>query len=183
MRVPIIRSSCIALSLLLTVASATAQQRQTEPQLLRRTSDTADPDESGVYRAGRSNLSPDASGSYALNPDGNETIELILSGDGGQLRLQGYVTRLGDGPSDGGTPLTYFFTRTAVSLAGITFVTRQVHGAWWSFSGTIDQGTAQMSTQKGFYFLNGTLTEHFDSGAEQQQRISLPSLPEGHSQP
>lgn len=182
MRPSRLRFAWVALSVLLTAASGAAQQRP-EPRLLHRTSDAADPDESGIYRAGRSSLSIDASGSYALNPDGNETIEIILSGDDGQLRLQGYVTRLGDGPSDRGTPLTYFFARTTVSPTGITFVTRPVHGAWWSFTGTIDQGTAQMSTQKGFYFLNGTLTEHFDGGSEQQQRISLPSLPEGHSQP
>jgi len=38
-----------------------------------------------------------------------------------------------------------------------------------------------MSTQKGFYFLNGTLAEHFDDGQHQSQRISLPLLPEGRS--
>ena len=38
-----------------------------------------------------------------------------------------------------------------------------------------------MSTQKGYYFLNGTLTEHFDTGQSQPQRVSLPLLPEDRS--
>lgn len=106
---------------------------------------------------------------------------MILNGDGNEVRLQGYLTRLGNGESDQGAPLTYFFARTTVSPTQLTFITRQVHGLWWSFAGTIDRGSAQMSTQKGYYFLNGTLTEHLETGQSAPRHVSLPLLPDGQS--
>jgi hypothetical protein len=169
-----------ALFLLLTFASsfAPAQQQLPSPRLQHRRQALA---ESGIFPPGRSNLPNEASGSYALSPNPAEVIEMILNGDGDDVRLQGYLTRLGDGESDHGAPLTYFFARTTVSPAQLTFITRPVHGLWWSFAGTIERGSAQMSTEKGYYFLNGTLTEHFDSGQSAPRRVSLPLLPEGQS--
>lgn len=170
-----------SLLLLLIVAPsfATAQQQLPLPQLQRRRQALA---ESGVFPPGRSNLPNEAAGAYALSPNPAEVIEMILNGEGEDVRLQGYLTRLGDGESDHGAQLTYFFSRTTVSPTQLTFMTRQVHGMWWSFVGNIDRGSAQMSTEKGYYFLNGTLTEHFDTGQSQPRRVSLPLLPEGGSQ-
>jgi hypothetical protein len=180
----VVRGAALLALLLVPVMAApvSAQQQIPRPRLLRRSAQALPQDEAGVYEPGESNLPDEASGGYALNPEGNEVIEIILNGGGGETRLQGYITRRGDGPSDQGAPLTYFFSHTTVSASEITFITRQVHGAWWSFTGSIDRGTARMSTQKGFYFLNGTLTEHFDNGQHQVQRISLPLLPEGRLQ-
>lgn len=155
--------------------------QQERPKLLRRAADADETTLSGVYVPGRTNLPDEASGSYALNPDGNESIEIILNAGSGEARLQGYVTRMGESTWDRGTPLTFFFSRTTISGSQISFITRQVHGVWWSFNGSIDRGSAQMSTQKGFYFLNGDLTEHFDTGQKQLQRVSLPLLPAGQS--
>lgn len=174
MRIP-----ALVLLVLLTAPSLVRGQQQLPlPRLQRRQLALA---EDGIFRPGRSNLPNEASGSYALSPNPAEVIEIILNGDGNDVRLQGYLTRMGDGVSDRGTPLTYFFARTTVSPAQLTFITRQVHGLWWSFAGRIDRGNAQMSTQKGYYFLNGTLTEHFDNGQSAPQRVSLPLLPEGQS--
>ena len=106
---------------------------------------------------------------------------MILNGDGNYVRLQGYLTRMGDGASDRGAPLTYFFARTTVRPTRLTFITRQVHGVWWSFAGTIERGSVQSPSQKGYYFLNGTLTEHFDTGQAAPRHVSLPLLPEGQS--
>jgi hypothetical protein len=169
------------LLLLLIVAPffSIAQQQLPLPQLQRRRQALA---ESGVYPPGRSNLPNEAAGAYALSPNPAEVIEMILNGEGEDVRLQGYLTRLGDGESDHGATLTYFFARTSVSPTQLTFITRQVHGVWWSFVGSIDRGSAQMSTEKGYYFLNGTLTEHFDTGQAAPRRVSLPLLPEGGSQ-
>jgi hypothetical protein len=157
---------------------ASAQQQVPSPRLQRRKQALA---EDGVFLPGRSNLPQEASGSYALSPNPAEVIEIILNGDGDSVRLQGYLTRVGDGESDRGAPLSFFFTRTTVGPTQLTFITRQVHGIWWSFAGTIDRGSVQMSTQKGYYFLNGTLTEHFDTGQSQPRRVSLPLIPEGGS--
>ena len=155
-----------------------AQQQRPLPRLQQRQHALA---EDGIFQPGRSNLPDGAAGSYALSPDSAEVIEIILNGDGDSVRLQGYLTRVGDGVSDRGAPLTYFFARTTVSPEQLTFITRQVHSVWWSFAGTIERGSAQMSTQKGYYFLNGTLTEHFDTGQSAPRRVSLPLLPEGQS--
>ena len=157
---------------------ARAQQQLPLPRLQRRKQALA---ESGVFPPGRSNLPEEAAGAYGLSPNPAEIIEMILNGDGNEVRLQGYLTRLGEGESDQGAPLTYFFARTTVSPTQLTFITRQVHGLWWSFAGTINRGNAQMSTQKGYYFLNGTLTEHLETGQSAPRRVSLPLLPEGGS--
>lgn len=180
MRVPMrMRIPATLLLLLLTAASIPAiTQQRSSPRLQQRKQALA---EDGIFRPGRSNLPDGVAGSYALNPDSSEVIEIILNGDGDAVRLQGYLTRMGDGTSDRGAPLTYFFAQTTVSPTQLTFITRQVHGLWWSFVGTIDRGSAQMSTQKGYYFLNGTLTEHFDTGQSQARRVGLPLLPEGGS--
>jgi hypothetical protein len=162
----------------LPLATATAQKQLPSPRLQERSEALA---QDGIFQAGRSNLPDEAAGSYALSPDPAEVIEMILNGDGNSIRLQGYLTRMGDGTSDRGAPLTYFFARTTVSPTQLTFITKQVHGVWWSFAGTIDRGSAQMSTQKGYYFLNGMLTEHFDTGQSAPRRVSLPLLPVGQS--
>ena len=158
--------------------TAGAQPQLPLPRLQRRKEALA---VDGIFRPGRSSLPEDAAGAYALSPNPAEIVEMILNGDGSSVRLQGYLTRMGDGSSDRGAPLTYFFARTTVSPTQLTFITRQVHGVWWSFAGTIDRGSAQSNAQKGYYFLNGMLTEHFDSGQAAPRRVSLPLLPEGQS--
>ena len=95
---------------------------------------------SGRAVPGRSNLPQEASGAYALSPNPAEVIEIILNGDGDSVRLQGYLTRMGDGQSDQGAPLSFFFARTTVGPTQLSFITRQVHGIWWSFAGTIERG-------------------------------------------
>ena len=174
-----VAAGVLLLSLLpLPIPFAGAQPQLPSPRLQRRKQALA---EDGVFVPGRTNLPQEASGAYALSPNPAEVIEIILNGDGDSFRLQGYLTRMGDGESDQGAPLSFFFARTTVSPAEITFITRQVHGIWWSFSGTIERGRVQSSAQKGYYFLNGTLTEHFDSGQPAPRRVSLPLLPEGGS--
>jgi hypothetical protein len=173
------RTPALFLLLLLTAPPlVNAQQQLPSPRLQQRREALA---EDGIFQAGRANLPDGAAGTYALSPDPAEVIEIILNGDGDSVRLQGYLTRMGDGASDRGAPLTYFFARTTVSPTQLTFITKQVHGVWWSFSGTIDRGSAQTNAQKGYYFLSGRLTEHFDTGQSAPRRVSLPLLPEGQS--
>lgn len=174
------RLPTVLLFLLTCLASmAVAQQQAVTPRLAQRHEALA---ESGVFVPGHSDLPDEASGSYALSPNPAEVVEIILNNEGdGNVRLQGYLTRIGDGVSDRGAPLTYFFERSTVGPEKLTFITRQVHSVWWSFSGTIDRGSVQSSAQKGYYFLNGMLTEHFDNGQSAPQRVSLPLLPEAQS--
>jgi hypothetical protein len=171
-------SPLLLLVSLIAPAMAGAQRQLPTPQLQRRQQALT---EDGIFQPGRTNLPEEAAGSYALSPNPAEVIEIILNGSDDQVRLQGYLTRIGDGVSDRGAPLTYFFARTTVNPAKLTFITRQVHGVWWSFIGSIDRGSVQSNLEKGYYFLNGMLTEHFDNGQSAPRRVSLPLLPEGQS--
>ncbi len=159
-------------------ADAPRLARSTTPRLLRRAAEESTQPQ-GDFQPGRCDLPDEASGTYALSPDPGEIIEMILNGQGEDCRLEGYLTRLGDGESDRGATLTYFFQQSSVSPNQLQFTTRLVHGVWWSFSGRIDRGSAARGGEKGLYFLNGTLMEHFDSGPAQARRVSLPSLPQG----
>jgi len=108
MRIP----ALFLLMLLSAPVLVSAQQQRLSPRLQQRQQALA---EDGIFRPGRSNIPDGAAGSYALSPDSAEVIEIILNGDGDSVRLQGYLTRMGDGTSDRGAPLTYFFARTAGS--------------------------------------------------------------------
>jgi len=75
-------------------------------------------------------------------------------------RLTGYITRLGDRESDEGTPLTFFFATSRLAGQRFSFTTRQVHGVWFSFEGTIVRGNARSRDQQGYYLLEGRLVLH-----------------------
>ena len=90
-------------------------------------------------------------------------------------RLSGFITRLGDRESDEGTPLTFFFATSRLSGQRLAFTTRQVHGVWFSFEGTIVRGTARSRDEQGYYLLQGQLVMHDVASQTQQPRmVSLP---------
>jgi hypothetical protein len=90
-------------------------------------------------------------------------------------RLSGFITRLGDRESDEGTPLTFFFATSRLSGQQLAFTTRQVHGVWFSFEGTIVRGPARTRDQQGYYLLEGKLVLHdVASQTEQARMVSLP---------
>ncbi len=104
---------------------------------------------------GNSLIPDDASGEYMLGKPG-EFIEITLQfGD-----LSGYISRQGDSESDLGTPLTFFFDRTSLQGQQLSFTTRQVHGVWYSFTGTIQRGIGKTRQEDGYYMLTGDLIEH-----------------------
>ena len=123
----------------------------------------------GTRSTGRTILPLEASGEYSLGAGG--TVEVDLQPD----RLSGYITRLGDRESDEGTPLTFFFATSRLSGSRLSFTTRQVHGVWFSFEGTIVRGSARSRDQQGYYLLEGQLVLH-DVGTQTQQArmVSLP---------
>jgi hypothetical protein len=123
----------------------------------------------GTRSSGRTILPLEASGEYSLGAGG--TVEVDLQPD----RLSGYITRLGDRESDEGTPLTFFFATSRLSGSRLSFTTRQVHGVWFSFEGTIVRGSARSRDQQGYYLLEGQLVLH-DVGTQTQQArmVSLP---------
>jgi hypothetical protein len=95
-------------------------------------------------------------------------------------RLSGYITRFGDRESDEGTPLTFFFATSRLAGQRLSFTTRQVHGVWFSFDGTIVRGTARTRDQQGYYLLQGQLILHDVATQTQQARmVSLPMARQG----
>jgi hypothetical protein len=119
--------------------------------------------------SGRTILPLDASGEYALGAGGMIDVELQPD------RLSGFITRLGDRESDEGTPLTFFFSTSRLSGQQMAFTTRQVHGVWFSFEGTIVRGSARSRDQQGYYLLQGRLVMHdVASQTEQARMVSLP---------
>ncbi len=126
-------------------------------------------DEMDTRSSGRTILPLEASGEYTLGT--GEFVDVELQPD----RLTGYITRLGDRESDEGTPLTFFFATSRLSGQRFSFNTRQVHGVWFSFEGTIVRGNAPSRTQQGYYLLEGRLVLHDVASQTQQARnVSLP---------
>jgi hypothetical protein len=126
-------------------------------------------DEMDTRSSGRTILPLEASGEYTLGT--GEFVDVELQPD----RLTGYITRLGDRESDQGTPLTFFFATSRLSGQRFSFTTRQVHGVWFSFEGTIVRGNAPSRAQQGYYLLEGRLVLHDVTSQTQQARnVSLP---------
>jgi hypothetical protein len=152
--------------------SSRAPQLQQRPKL--------DPEGSAnqpLLLPGHTDLPEGAWGEYAFGASG-EVIEMNLEGRGKHQQLSGYVSRLGVGATDKGTPLTYFFSYSSVAPDELSFATLKVHGRWWSFVGNIVRGTAAAPSQRGYYLLTGTVTEHVEAEKlEQRTVVSLPLLP------
>jgi hypothetical protein len=113
------------------------------------------------------NLPTDAGGEYVFGRSG-EFIEIIFQ-DG---VLRGYMSRESGAESDRGAPLTYFFSHTTVDGARISFRTYLIHGAWYSFEGTILRGAARSLADDGYYRLAGSLVLH-DEGTKTEQRHNV----------
>jgi hypothetical protein len=153
---------------LLAVTSLGAQIRPPDPVLHRRDVNQVD-DIFDTRSSGRTILPVDASGDYALGSTGAISVELQPD------RLSGFISRLGDRESDEGTPLTFFFATSRLSGQQMSFTTRQIHGVWWSFEGTIVRGPARSRDQQGYYLLEGRLVMHdVGSQTEQARMVSLP---------
>ena len=170
------RFSCWQIILLLAIAippyapPLRGQTRAPQPVLHRR-SVNQDYDEldTDTRSSGRTLLPADASGEYSLGSGGMVDVELQPD------RLSGFITRLGDRESDEGTPLTFFFATSRLSGQQLAFTTRQVHGIWFSFEGTVVRGSARTRDQQGYYLLEGKLVLHdVASQTEQARMVSLP---------
>jgi hypothetical protein len=145
------------------------------PVLHRRGYSQVDEDlDMGPRSSGRTLLPLESSGAYALGSTGQIDVELQAD------RLSGFITRLGDRESDEGTPLTFFFATSRLAGQRLAFTTRQVHGVWWAFEGTIVRGSARSRDQQGYFLLEGRLVMHDVAGQTEQARmVSLPLARQG----
>ncbi len=166
MKQQIWRTAVIAM-LLLSCHSMLAQST-TKPALHHR-GDPSTTDRPVVVKPGKADalIPEDASGEYMLGHPG-ELVEITMQfGD-----LSGYISRQGDGESDSGTPLTFFFDQTTLRGQTLKFTTRQIHGIWYSFQGTIVRGPGKTREEDGYYLLTGELIEH-DSTQKTDLRRSV----------
>ena len=156
-------------ALLVLALSPVWGQSKSVPALHRRVSEMDNEFDYATQSSGRTALPSEASGEYTMG--GGGTIDIELQPD----RLSGFLTRMGDRESDEGTPLTFFFATSRLSSQQLAFTTRQVHGVWFSFQGTIARGSARTRDQQGYYLLQGQLVMHDAANQTDQARmISLP---------
>ena len=141
--------------LLLSLLNVRAQS--TSDPSLRHRGDPSTTDHPVVVKHGKFNsaIPEDASGEYMLGKPG-ELVQITMQFG----ELSGYISRQGDGDSDSGTPLTFFFDKASVQGQEILFTTRQIHGIWYSFDGTIVRGPGKTHDEDGYYLLTGELIEH-----------------------
>jgi hypothetical protein len=160
---------------LLALAPLWAQTKTQDPVLHRRGYNQVEEDlDMSTRSTGRTLLPLEASGTYALGSSGSIDVELQPD------RLSGFITRMGDRASDEGTPLTFFFATSRLAGQRMAFTTRQVHGVWFSFEGTIVRGSARGRDQQGYYLLEGRLVMHDVAGQTEQARmVSLPLARQG----
>jgi hypothetical protein len=169
------RWSVLAL-LALALGPMWGQTRAPDPVLHHRSYNQVDDELDYTRSSGRTILPLEASGEYALGSGGMVDVELQSD------RLSGFITRLGDRESDEGTPLTFFFATSRLSGQRLAFTTRQVHGVWFSFDGTIVRGSARSRDEQGYYLLQGQLVMHDVASQTQQARmVSLPLARQNHS--
>jgi hypothetical protein len=170
----------IAVAVLLMWTTSSLAQTGSEPALHHRVpgsgSDSASaPSTPGGKQKGTSTLPPSAQGEFMLDETGSVVQITIENGT-----LDGYVSKLVEGQT---ASLTYFFDRTTSQGDHLTFTTRQVHGIWYSFDGTIVRGDAASKQETGFYRLKGTWVMHNESDKSQSATpVSFKSTPRGSSE-
>jgi hypothetical protein len=161
----------VVMLLALCFAAAIYAQSATEPALHRR-GDRSTTDHPVVVKEGKTNslIPEEASGEYMLGHPG-ELVEITIQFG----ELSGYISRQGDGESDSGTPLTFFFDKSSLQGQEIAFATRQIHGIWYSFRGTIVRGSGRTREEEGYYLLTGDLIEHNTAQKTESRTVSLKS--------
>lgn len=163
----------IALAASLLLSSSILCAQSTSKPALHHRGDPDTTDHPVVVREGRTNslIPEDASGEYMLRHPG-ELIEITMQFG----ELSGYISHQGDGESDSGTPLTFFFDQTSMHGQELKFTTQQIHGFWYSFQGTIVRGPGKTREEDGYYLLVGELIEHDAvQKTESRQSVSLKS--------
>ena len=124
-----------------------------------------------------STASDDYSGMYSFLRDG-EFVQITLEEKG---KVSGFVSRYGDSESDKDTFLDQFFESGNLSANHLSFATKQVHGSWFTFEGTIERGQGKTLDEEAYYVLRGTLTRFTTdvnkNTTRQERRVELKSFP------
>jgi len=97
------------------------------------------------------------SGMYTFLKDG-EFVQVTVEDEG---RVNGFVSRFGDGDSDKGAFLDQYFKKDS-KLDGnkLSFSTEIVHGVSFDFKGTVERGEGKNPGDEAYFVLKGSLTEN-----------------------
>jgi hypothetical protein len=120
---------------------------------------------------------------YSFLKEG-EFVQITVENDpnGKSPRVTGFISRFGDSESDKGEFLDHFFIKASLAGNKINFVTKQIHGVAFEFSGTVSRGPAKSRAEEGYYVVTGTLTENTAaSGGKNSSRtreISMKLFPD-----
>jgi len=130
----------------------------------------------GQTPAPAANAAEDISGMYTFLKEG-EFVQLTVE-DG---RLTGFVSRYGDSESDKGAFLDQMFKEGQIKGTAIHFVTREVHGTWFEFQGTIERGEAKDPSAEGYRIVKGKLTQYTegvkDEPTAKSRELTMKSFP------
>ena len=95
----------------------------------------------------------DYSGMYTFLREG-EFIQVTVEEEG---KVSGFISRFGDSETDKNEFLDQFFESGKLDSSHLTFTTKNVHGTWFTFDGTLGRGPGKKPEDEGYYVIRGTL--------------------------
>jgi hypothetical protein len=145
-----------------------------------------------------SQLQPDPKSSAAADPTAlsgeyeflhqGEILQLTIQPDDSSAdkKITGFVSRHGELESDRGTPLDHFITNGVLHGDQLQFRTGTIHGVWFEFKGSIKRGPGHSPGERGYFMLEGKLTEHVVDRdrheTAQSREVTFHSMPAEASQ-
>ena len=123
------------------------------------------------------------SGMYTFLKEG-EFVQVTVEDE---ARVTGFISRYGDGESDKGTFLNQFFKTAKLEGNQLSFTTKEVHGTWFEFKGTVERGEGKNPGDEAYYVLKGTLVENTTDEAKKtssrSRQVALKSFPQDMALP
>jgi hypothetical protein len=125
----------------------------------------------------------DYSGMYTFLREG-EFVQVTVEEEG---KVSGFISRFGDSESDKNQFLDQFFESGKLDSNHLSFTTKNVHGTWFTFEGTMGRGAGKKPDEEGYYVIRGTLNR-FQSDADKKnttqnsRRVEFKSFPRDVSQ-
>src|SRR5947208_11742880 len=125
-----------------------------------------------------SSSTDDYSGMYSFLREG-EFIQVTVEEAG---KVSGFISRYGDSEADKKEFLDQFFESGQLDSSHLKFTTKNVHGTWFTFDGTLGRGAGKRPDEEGYYVIRGTLNR-FRSDADKKntsqdsRRVEFKSFP------
>jgi hypothetical protein len=105
----------------------------------------------------------DYSGMYTFLREG-EFLQVTVEEHG---KVSGFISRFGDSESDKKEFLDQFFESGKLDSNHLTFTTKNIHGSWFTFDGTVGRGKGKKPDEEGYYIIRGTLNR-FTTAADKK---------------